>query len=942
MPKKIIHKRAFEKGVRPDGSYLTPGEWGLNLNSSEPGAFFMNSSGRPVKVGPTAVQEEAPKGPLSSGEMWYDRGKDVLKICLNPDQGFAEVRSKLVTSGGNNVFYVNPSDPEASDSFLNDGLTLPFRSLNRAAIEVARKTIIKSRDDRDFFGRYTIVVLPGINTVFNGPGQPVSYFTSGPGYVAEGKTAVLPDSLEKFNSTRGGVVIPRGCSVVGFNQYKSQVLPNHSGSADSRSEVLLVTGGSSVSNLTFRDKNLSSIIVSVAPLSPQSLISVFGTLEPNGFRIGDKISLSVVEGLGNLASPDYDIFSREKYWVEPLDDKLFLLRRDNPSLEGSADYVLTTESFSSEDSNRARILATFEPVSHDQLSAIGVASRQELSDFYVKVQKAFPKEFSFSYSNHEITSREISGHLDISNLVIRSDYGLSGVSVKGVSSAKIKNCSFESRQSSPTVYQTYYLDGWLPLLESYRRSERLLESEVDPKDSISYLESLSPWLKRVEVTIDPKGSTLVDRRTYGVRSEGRSSTQVLDCEFSGPHIGIYSREGSKVESRNNFFTDDTVVKLLAEGRSSNTSNGVFTLVGIQEPEPLEPWESESMVKYLKTNLTVTGGSTSGEEYDVITLSERLDRSVIYPYTLKTGSAVWAKIKSSGVWKKAIIAQDYDPSSTELKLVKVGNQLNGEAPSTLSPIYIRRCVDERNWWEGSYKFKIEHTKPIHPGQILTLGSDTDKIRAGSQLDPIRGGLGQVFSVDKVHSTHEGVSLVSLSLSDFVRPFDSELTYNLGDRVSKDRKVMEKTPLGWKEVPYTYVDQNFNLPFLRPSEELTGIKDDRVEDYVEGDCYIRGIKVNSGKYELILDYDDGTDGLGISGVRDPVSKESASRFLSLLGYDSEGVEEVLSGGNPEPSLGDPGYATEVFPWPLNLVEPSTIETDYEVPSLSLFGGRIKTLD
>lgn len=909
MPKKIVHKRAASKGVRPDSSYISPGEIALNINSQDPGLFILDSSLTARKVGPTSVSPEQPSLSPSRGELWYDTSKDTLKICLNPSLGFNEVRSKAVTSGGRNVFYVCPADPESSDSFENDGLTLPFRTLNRAAIEVARKSILRSKDDQDFYGKFTIVVLPGTSTVYNSPGKPVSFFTSGEGYIAEGRTSVIPDSLEYFNSEKGGVIIPRGCSVIGLDQYKSEVCPS-----DPESPLMKLTGGSSLSSLSTSDKKVTSVISSVNLLSEDSSVAIFGTKDSNGLRYGDKISMSV-SGISSipLGSLNFDIFSREIYWVEPLDDKTFLLRKNDPANGKPADYVLSEESFPQSLIRSVRIIVSVTPECHDRAFLASVASRRELSDFYVKVQRSFPSEFLDTYSNHEISKDEVEGDIFLKDINLSSDYGMSLAEFSLVNRAYVSGCLTRISQNRSDIYEVYFLKEWVPAREAYRRSKGYDESEVEEVDVMNYLSSLPPNSKRLV-----KG-----RGSFGILAKGGGiSVTVSSCSFYGHDIPLVSQDGAYISAGTSNVYDG---EPLSEGFSKDSplKEGV-SLLSFGVPRKIESWLADSNVNYIRTNMIPSGSLDESEiSYDSLPISEEPDTS---PYRLLSGDWVWAKKKSDGSWLKAQLQSDYVPGSLELRLVKEGNGFSGQ---TISDIYLRRYKEERPWYERKYHLVLDSEVPV--GSMMEFGVDNEKVHPGSSLSD-ESGVGQIFRVTECHKVSDTKSYVSLKLFDYVRPYLAEKVYSLGDLVSKEGRVYELTDKGWllHDSAIVSYDEPFDVVKQRPRDSLLSIGDKDYESYTQGDSYVRGLPMNSGRFELVVDGDDGVSGIGVLDKEELESKETVLRLIHLLGYETFG-----DGSDPLPE-GSRGYALSNAPWPLKFLKPSMIET--VVPGRETYGGLV----
>ena len=140
-----------------------------------------------------------------------------------------------------NILYVNPNDLDSTDSVENQGnsLTRPFKTIQRALVEAARFSYQRGLDN-DRFGNTTIILYPGEHVVDNRPG----WIPDGPNNyrLRNGATSNdLPqfdlttnfdlstenNVLYKLNSIHGGVIIPRGTSIVGMDLRKTKVRPKY-------------------------------------------------------------------------------------------------------------------------------------------------------------------------------------------------------------------------------------------------------------------------------------------------------------------------------------------------------------------------------------------------------------------------------------------------------------------------------------------------------------------------------------------------------------------------------------------------------------------------------------------------------------------------------------------------------------------------------------------
>ena len=144
------------------------------------------------------------------------------------------------------ILYVNPNDLDSTDGIENQGnsLTKPFKTLQRALIEAARFSYLKGNDN-DFVERTTILLFPGEHVVDNRPGFGIRSEAGqakaiSPGGDSSGAINTLSLTLDsnfdltqennilyKFNSVNGGVIIPRGTSIVGLDLRKTKVRPKY-------------------------------------------------------------------------------------------------------------------------------------------------------------------------------------------------------------------------------------------------------------------------------------------------------------------------------------------------------------------------------------------------------------------------------------------------------------------------------------------------------------------------------------------------------------------------------------------------------------------------------------------------------------------------------------------------------------------------------------------
>ena len=167
----------------------------------------------------------------------------------------------FLKSARGTILYVNPNDLDATDSIENQGnsLTRPFKTIQRALIESARFSYQKGLEN-DRFAKTTILIYPGDHVIDNRPGYiPIA---ANQYRLRNGSTtnnlppfdltsnfdlSTSDNELYKLNSVHGGVIVPRGTSLVGLDLRKTKIrpryVPNPTNDDIERSALFRVTGG---------------------------------------------------------------------------------------------------------------------------------------------------------------------------------------------------------------------------------------------------------------------------------------------------------------------------------------------------------------------------------------------------------------------------------------------------------------------------------------------------------------------------------------------------------------------------------------------------------------------------------------------------------------------------------------------------------------------------
>jgi hypothetical protein len=175
------------------------------------------------------------------------------------------------------ILYVSPDSFDATDNIENKGTSpgRPFFSLQRALLEAALLSYQPGRNN-DRNDRTTILVSPGTHYIDNRPGLSIQDIGGNAVYkkrtAKDTWTTVTLDpfgettnfdifnpnnDLYKYNSVHGGVILPRGTSIVGQDLRKTKIRPLYV--PDPRdadvdvSSILNVTGSCYFSQFTFFD-----------------------------------------------------------------------------------------------------------------------------------------------------------------------------------------------------------------------------------------------------------------------------------------------------------------------------------------------------------------------------------------------------------------------------------------------------------------------------------------------------------------------------------------------------------------------------------------------------------------------------------------------------------------------------------------------------------------
>lgn len=495
---KIILKRSSILGKRPSPSNLVAGELAMNTNSNEPGLFFETTDGNVVKVGPPAVLPVEPTAQPERGELWFNTINGTLEV------GTVEEARKTWQSiaapflgGSEHVVFVAPEFPYSNDSPLNNGQSLPYQTLTRAVIELTKISIQAAATgvgESGVTNRYTIYVAPSLITANNGPGVSVPNFTVN--FSQNPYIEPTIAELQQFNTESGGLVIPRGISIIGMDLKKCQIHPTYvpsfknpsfppqqAGVNQPRTSIFKWSGNCYFNNFSVGDK-LSLRDVTRVTQEEVTNNAIFHSNRPHGLSYGEKVFAAYTSAVNqSLAQPGGTVtFQDGTYYAIPIDTFTFYLSPQPLDGNGTLLYVSFFNLPILVDNGSTLFVVTNELKSAHRLSAISNATAQELAQFYEKVQRAFPDYFggvvvpgvkllrageyiivgptSGGYPNNlpANTTRNSSAYANQVNL--RSEYGMcggefDGDAFEGFRSVILNSCTAVSLQNDPTAYEIY-------------------------------------------------------------------------------------------------------------------------------------------------------------------------------------------------------------------------------------------------------------------------------------------------------------------------------------------------------------------------------------------------------------------------------------------------------------------------------------------------------
>ena len=215
-----------------------------------------------------------------------------------------------------NILYVSPNDLDSTDSIENQGNSAarPFKTIQRALIEAARFSYQKGLDN-DRFGKTTILLMPGDHLIDNRPGFiPLtgSNYLQRNGVETTGFSAFdantnfdveSPDNaLYKLNSVHGGVIVPRGTSIVGYDLRKTKIrplyVPDPTNANIERTAIFRITGGCYFWQMTFFDGRPNGLVYK--NYTPSQFVPNFSHHKVTCFEYADGVNKVLINDAFNV------------------------------------------------------------------------------------------------------------------------------------------------------------------------------------------------------------------------------------------------------------------------------------------------------------------------------------------------------------------------------------------------------------------------------------------------------------------------------------------------------------------------------------------------------------------------------------------------------------------------------------------------------------------
>ena len=236
--------------------------------------------------------------------------------------GLSRLENFLKSARGN-IIYVDPNALDATDSIENTGTSAarPFRTLQRALVEAARYSYLPGQNN-DKFANTTVVLYPGDHLIDNRPGLIPNgssfLFRSGAPTSDFGQFSLRTNfdittdnnELYKLNSVHGGVIIPRGTSIVGMDLRKTKIRPKYvpdpTNDVIDHSSIFRLTGACYLWQFSVFDADPNGQCFT--DYTNLKLVPNFSHHKLTAFEYADGINNVNLEGVGSFTRTDLEMY----------------------------------------------------------------------------------------------------------------------------------------------------------------------------------------------------------------------------------------------------------------------------------------------------------------------------------------------------------------------------------------------------------------------------------------------------------------------------------------------------------------------------------------------------------------------------------------------------------------------------------------------------------
>ena len=721
------------------------------------------------------------------------------------------------------ILYVNSNDLDATDSITNQGNSLakPFKTIQRAVLESARFSFIPG-ENNDRNDRTTILVFPGEHLIDNRPGWGIrkagvalAEAVSPSGVVRTPASDVFNLNLQtnfdltqednvlyKFNSVNGGVVLPRGTSIIGLDLRKTKIrpkyVPNPTDENVPRSAFFRVTGNCFFWNFSFFDANSTELVYTdnkvfdinsgnqAIPTFSHHKLTCFeycdGVNIPSGYNITDldmyyaKLSNAFNEGSGR------EVPSAQKF---PLLPEGFAKERSEWEIVGAfgTDPVQITDIFSGDRATPNAIVNVTTSTPHGLTVDTPIKIRGvNVFDYNVStVVQSVPTPTTFTYLLQSVRNDLPADPGGAANVVIDTD------TVKGAS-PYIFNCSLRS---------VWGLNG---MHTDGSKASGFRSMVVAQFTAISLQKD-----DRAFVKYDPFSKTYLGipiTRSTGSKLSSESASTNSATVYHLDADAVYRRgwETSHIKCSNDAIIQ--VVSVFAIGfnghfvaesggdqsiTNSNSNFGQFSLIATG-------FKKEAFTKdnygYITSIITPKAVTASEQTTDWMTIDINLTSNVgisshVYLFGFKTldnpppSVVSGAKIGARKNEKLYLTLPGVGQTVTSGTILMSDNVIGPLNPGLVAPGFPTPWIDGFNSSEKEYKVAIYATAPkydtlytstihrLQTGEKIIFISDTgdlpDNIKQGTVYYAIRGSGFQTTELKVATSLTNAINGVAINVS-----------------------------------------------------------------------------------------------------------------------------------------------------------------------------------